>query len=246
MTYSNPLYPRSVLSGEKDVMTMQIDAMFKNGTTPSNNKDWQRLFLGVLRRSFEIEDVKFLRWLVVLHYTYTCTSFLCLFAGNYWDPHDYGILNASYSWFFSSDGFLLRCFLSSYRMSMARNEARNLCALVDLSCETGMMILESMESAGLPSGVSISHCTILPPLVSDRSERPAYSDRGSNYRSGGSSYGGGGGGSSYGGRGGGGSSYGGGRGGGSSSYSGRGTGTWSGGGDRSSASSSGGGRSWSP
>jgi hypothetical protein len=50
-----------VLSGEKDVMTMQIDAMFKNGTTPSNNKDWQRLFLGVLRRSFEIEDVKFLR-----------------------------------------------------------------------------------------------------------------------------------------------------------------------------------------
>jgi hypothetical protein len=58
---SNLLYPRSVLSGEKDVMTMQIDAMFKNGTTPSNNKDWQRLFLGVLRRSFEIEDVKFLR-----------------------------------------------------------------------------------------------------------------------------------------------------------------------------------------
>ena len=61
MTYYDPLYPRSVLSGEKDVMTMQIDAMFKNGTTPSNNKDWQRLFLGVLRRSFEIEDVKFLR-----------------------------------------------------------------------------------------------------------------------------------------------------------------------------------------
>ena len=52
---------RSVLSGEKDVMTMQVDAMFKNGTTPANNKDWQRLFLGVLRRSFEIEDVKFLR-----------------------------------------------------------------------------------------------------------------------------------------------------------------------------------------
>lgn len=53
---------RSVLSGEKDVMTMQVDAMFKNGTTPANNKDWQRLFLGVLRRSFEIEDVKFLRY----------------------------------------------------------------------------------------------------------------------------------------------------------------------------------------
>ena len=119
-------------------------------------------------------------------------------------------------------------------MSMARNGARDLCALIDLPCETGMLILDSMETAGLPSGVSVAHCTVLPPLVSDRTERPAYSDRGSNYRSGGSSYGGGGG-SSYGGRGGGGgrggSSYSGGRGGG---YS-----------DRSS-SSSGNGRSWSP
>lgn len=133
-------------------MTMQVDAMFKNGTTPSNNKDWQRLFLGVLRRSFEMEDVKFLR------------------------------------------------------MSMARNEARDLCALVDLSFEVGMQIMDSMESAGLPSGVSITHCTVLPPLVSDRSERPAYSDRGSSYRSGSSSGGyqggggGRGGGSSYGGK----------------------------------------------
>jgi hypothetical protein len=126
-----------------------------------------------------------------------------------------------------------------HRMSMARNEARDLCALVDLSSEMGMLIMDSMETAGLPSGVSIQHCTVLPPLVSDRSERPAYSDRGSNYRSGG-------GGSSYGGGGGrGGSSYGGGRGGGSSSYSGRGSGSWSGGGDRSSASA-GGGRSWTP
>ena len=33
---------RSVLSGDKDVMTMQVDAMFKNGTTPTTNKDWQR------------------------------------------------------------------------------------------------------------------------------------------------------------------------------------------------------------
>lgn len=121
---------------------------------------------------------------------------------------------------------------------MARNGARDLCALIDLSCETGMMILDSMETAGLPSGVSIEHCTVLPPLVSDRSERPAYSDRGSSYRSGGgggSSYGGGGG--SYGGRGGGSSYGGGGRGGGGgSSYSGRGSGSW--GGDRSSSSSS--------
>lgn len=121
-------------------------------------------------------------------------------------------------------------------MSMARNGARDLCALIDLPCETGMLILDSMETAGLPSGVSVAHCTVLPPLVSDRTERPAYSDRGSNYRSGGGGSYGGGGGSSYGGRGGGGrggSSYSGGRGGGGS-Y-----------GDRSS-SSSGNGRSWSP
>lgn len=130
---------------------------------------------------------------------------------------------------------------------MARNEARDLCALVDLSAETGMLIMDSMEEAGLPSGVSITHCTVLPPLVSDRSERPAYSDRGSSYRSGGGSSYGGGGGSSYGGGGGRGGSYGGGggRGGGGSSYAGRGSGSWSGGGDRSS-SSSGGGRSWTP
>ena len=55
-------------------MTMQVDAMFKNGTTPANNKDWQRLFLGVLRRSFEIEDVKFLRYVnrcnLSLYYAY--------------------------------------------------------------------------------------------------------------------------------------------------------------------------------
>lgn len=124
---------------------------------------------------------------------------------------------------------------------MARNEARDLCALVDLSFEVGMQIMDSMESAGLPSGVSITHCTVLPPLVTDRSERPAYSDRGSNYRGGGggsSSYGGGG-------RGGGSSSYGGGGRGGGSSYSGRGSGSWNGGGDRPSASA-GGGRSWSP
>jgi hypothetical protein len=42
-------------------MTMQVDAMFKNGTTPANNRDWQKLIIGVLRRSFDIEDIKFKR-----------------------------------------------------------------------------------------------------------------------------------------------------------------------------------------
>jgi hypothetical protein len=74
---------RSVLSGEKDVMTMQVDAMFKNGTTPANNKDWQRLFLGVLRRSFEIEDVKFLRsvaFTFFIPYAYLSKSNSCPFV----------------------------------------------------------------------------------------------------------------------------------------------------------------------
>jgi hypothetical protein len=31
-----------VLSGQKDVMTLQFDAMFKNGTTPATSRDWQR------------------------------------------------------------------------------------------------------------------------------------------------------------------------------------------------------------
>ena len=47
--------------GEREVMTIQVDAMFKNGTTPTTNRDFQRLFTGVLRRSFEIEDIKVLR-----------------------------------------------------------------------------------------------------------------------------------------------------------------------------------------
>ena len=71
---------RSVLSGEKDVMTMQVDAMFKNGTTPANNKDWQRLFLGVLRRSFEIEDVKFLRYVLLYVFEYLVMSSGCVYC----------------------------------------------------------------------------------------------------------------------------------------------------------------------
>ena len=89
-----------------------------------------RLFTGVLRRSFEIEDIKYMR------------------------------------------------------MSMARNDKRNLCALIDLDQATGMIIMDNLETAGLPQGVSLKHCTQLPQLVSERSD----------------SYGGGGGG--YGGRGG--------------------------------------------
>ena len=146
----------------------QVDAMFKNGTTPATNRDWQRLFTGVLRRSFEVEDVKLLR------------------------------------------------------MSMARNEKRQLCGLFDVPFETGMYLMDNVETAGLPQGVSIKHCSVLPPLVSERTSDRSYGDRGGGDRGGGSysrgSSGGGGGG------GGAGRSWGGGGGGRQSSSSGGGGG----------------------
>jgi ATP-dependent RNA helicase DDX21 len=33
---------RSVLNGDRDVMTIQVDAVFRNGSTPSTTRDWQR------------------------------------------------------------------------------------------------------------------------------------------------------------------------------------------------------------
>ena len=142
--------------------------MFKNGTTPATNRDWQRLFTGVLRRSFELEDVKLLR------------------------------------------------------MSMARNEKRQLCGLFDVPFETGMYLMDNAETAGLPQGVSVKHCSVLPPLVSERTSDRSYGDRGGGYgdRGGGGGYGRGGGG------GGGGRSWGGSGGGRQSSSSGGGGGNW--------------------
>ena len=74
-----------------------------------------------------------------------------------------------------------------------------------------MLIMDNMETAGLPQGIVLSHCTVLPSLVSERTSYGS-SDR---------SYGGGGGGgggswSRGGGEGRGGGSYGGGGGGGRS------------------------------
>ena len=50
---------RSLLTGEADVITLQVDATFKNGTQPTSIRDWQKLTAGVLRRSLEIEEVTF-------------------------------------------------------------------------------------------------------------------------------------------------------------------------------------------
>jgi uncharacterized membrane protein YgcG len=48
-----------MLTGEENLLTLQVQALFKNGTSPDNVRDWQRLFNGVLRKSFAIEDAKF-------------------------------------------------------------------------------------------------------------------------------------------------------------------------------------------
>ena len=40
-------------------MTLQIGAIFKNGTSPDNVRDWQKLVNGILRKSFNIMDAKF-------------------------------------------------------------------------------------------------------------------------------------------------------------------------------------------
>jgi len=48
---------RSMLTGETDSMTLQVQAIFKNGTSPETTWDWQRLFAGILKRSLEIENV---------------------------------------------------------------------------------------------------------------------------------------------------------------------------------------------
>ena len=50
---------RSLLTGAEDLVTMQFDAVFKNGSQPDTLRDWQKLAAGVLRRSLEIEDIKF-------------------------------------------------------------------------------------------------------------------------------------------------------------------------------------------
>jgi ATP-dependent RNA helicase DDX21 len=50
---------RSLLTGESDMTTLQVEATFKNGTQPGDMRDWQRLTAGVLRRSLDLEDIKF-------------------------------------------------------------------------------------------------------------------------------------------------------------------------------------------
>lgn len=48
---------RSLQTGESGLMTLHVEAVFKNGTSPDNVFDWRRLFMGVLKRSLGMEDV---------------------------------------------------------------------------------------------------------------------------------------------------------------------------------------------
>eukprot|EP01038_Epipyxis_sp_PR26KG_P009150 gene9150-12341_t len=55
----NTITCRSLLTGENDVVTLEIEAVFKNGTSPDNVRDWQRLIAGVLRGVLNLQDVRF-------------------------------------------------------------------------------------------------------------------------------------------------------------------------------------------
>lgn len=54
----NTIQTRSMLTGEIGKMTLHVNAVFKNGTSPSTVRDWQRVFSGIVRKSLLLEDVK--------------------------------------------------------------------------------------------------------------------------------------------------------------------------------------------
>ncbi len=55
----NSISCRSILSGSQNTMTLQVNAVFKNGTSPGLIRDWQKLFAGVLKRTLDMDNVKF-------------------------------------------------------------------------------------------------------------------------------------------------------------------------------------------
>lgn len=50
---------RSLLTGEPGMTTLQVDAVFRNGSQPSTMRDWQKLTAGVLKRSLNIDSIRF-------------------------------------------------------------------------------------------------------------------------------------------------------------------------------------------
>jgi hypothetical protein len=54
----NSLSARSVLTGKPNMMTLQFDAKLSDGSSPRQLRDWQKLVLGVLKRSFGMEDAE--------------------------------------------------------------------------------------------------------------------------------------------------------------------------------------------
>ena len=55
----NNIASRSALTGEENMMTVQVNAVFRNGSTPETVRDWQKLINGILKRSCGIMDVRF-------------------------------------------------------------------------------------------------------------------------------------------------------------------------------------------
>jgi len=55
----NVITSRSILTGEIDYQTLEIHAVFRNGTAPTRSYEWRRLINGILERSLEMTQVAF-------------------------------------------------------------------------------------------------------------------------------------------------------------------------------------------
>ena len=50
---------RSMLTGELNTLTLQVEAVFKNGTSPETTRDWTKLITGILYRTLGLDDIRF-------------------------------------------------------------------------------------------------------------------------------------------------------------------------------------------
>lgn len=50
---------RSMLTGELNTLTLQVEAVFKNGSSPETTRDWTKLITGILYRTLGLDDIRF-------------------------------------------------------------------------------------------------------------------------------------------------------------------------------------------
>ena len=150
----NTIASRSLLTGELEYMTLQVQAVFRNGSSPSTIRDWQRLSAGLFRRSLGMDDFKFGR------------MSMARLEG---DPNLVLLLDVDYE-----VGLAVLERLQGAEGDGAEGEQGSGETDSSSNRESGRV------RAQLPSGVRVTRCETLPALVQDRSERPAYSSYGSS------------------------------------------------------------------